>query len=316
MKTRNRRTAILWGLGIGLALASVAGFSGGVVPWMDGFSHLHMQYGIAGAVFTLAAILLKARRLPLFVAALMVINFIPVAPHMSFSPVEAATPGLKVVTMNLWVRNHRTGETLDFLRRQDADILLLQETAPHWLKALESLKDIYPHQISQTDCPAMRSCEVMLMSKKPWSEAKAGLIEDTGAALVWARFPEAGLTVATTHLNRPFWTRGVPQTRQIEALARHIQSVDGPFLIAGDFNATPWSAAYARLIETAGLRRAGHGLNVSWPSWLWPLAGIPIDHVLVKGRAGAIAVQTGEGPGSDHRALIALIGARAGFPGS
>lgn len=307
METQKIIRLALWGPAIVLAVVTAAGFLGGVFPSMDAFSHLRMQYGIAAALLAAIGMLAGQKRFSPVPAALMVVNLLAVAPYLSFSPVEAAAPGLKVVSMNLWTGNRRTGEVLDFLRREDADILVLQETTPHWARALESLKDVYPYRIAQLDCREMTLCEVMVLSKKPWSEARAYLIDDTGAALVWARFPEIGLTVATTHLNRPFWARGTAQPEQIEALAKHIRRLEGPLLLAGDFNATPWSAAYARLVEAAGIRRAGPGLNVTWPAWLWPFFGIPVDHVFTKNMTGPIDVRTGPSSGSDHRALIAMV---------
>ena len=307
MQGRKKINIALWGLAAGLAMVTLAGFLGGVFPWMDAFSHLRMQYAIAAAALAGAGTLARLRRFVPWAAVLVVVNLIAVAPYLSFSPAEAATPGLKVVSMNLWNHNRRTGEVLRFIRRQDADILVLQETAPHWVRALGSLKDVYPHRIGQLHCREMRYCEVMVLSKRPWSEARAFLIDDAGVALVWVKFPDLGLTVATTHLSRPFWTRGVAQSVQIDALAKHLRQLEGPLLLAGDFNATPWSAAYARLIEAAGIRRAGRRLNVTWPAWLWPFSGIPIDHVFTKGMTRSIDVRTGPGNGSDHRALIATL---------
>jgi len=270
-----------------------------------------LQYTIAAALLVTFGMVAKLKRFVLIPTTLMVVNLFVIAPYLSFSLVEAAATGFKVVSMNVWAHNRQTGEVLDFLRREDADIIVLQETTPHWVRALETLKDVYPHRIGQIDCKEMRLCEVMVLSKKPWSEARAFLVDDTGAALVWVRFPDTGMTIATTHLNRPFWAHGVKQQEQIEALAKYVRQLEGPLVLAGDFNTTPWSSAYARLLKAAGIRRAGRGQNVTWPSWLWPFSGIPIDHVFTKGIAGSIDVRTGPGAGSDHRALIATIG----FPG-
>ena len=163
MERRRKINIALWGLTAGLALVTAAGFLGSVFPWMDAFSHLRMQYGIAAALLAAVGMLAGQRRLVPIPAALMVVNLITVAPYLSFSPVEAAAPGLKIVSMNLWTHNRRTGEVLDFLRHEDADILVLQETTPHWVRALETLKDVYPHRISQIDCKEMRLCEVMVL---------------------------------------------------------------------------------------------------------------------------------------------------------
>ena len=298
---------LIWSFSGALALASIAGYLGAYFPWMDGFSHLRMQYGIAGGALALLATLFKAPRLLFLTIVLMVVNFYTVAQNISFNSIIDTKHNFKIMSINLWAKNSKINEVIDFIRRQNADVLLLQETVPPWLEALKALKVIYPHQISQKNCQGMRYCEVMLLSKRPWSNAKAFLMDETGASLIWARFPKTGLTIATTHLNRPFWTKGISQVLQIDALAKQIQSIQKPLLIAGDFNATPWSAAYRRLTYQTNLRRIGQGLNVTWPSSLWPIAGIPIDHMLVKGLTDGIIVNTTEVPGSDHLALIANL---------
>ena len=77
-------------------------------------------------------------------------------------------------------------------------------------------------------------------------------------------------------------------------------------IVAGDFNATPWSPHFRDLLATTGLRDAGSGRGwlPTWPTWLGP-AGIPIDHVLVKGPVTVAGLSLGPDVGSDYRPLVA-----------
>jgi endonuclease/exonuclease/phosphatase (EEP) superfamily protein YafD len=86
--------------------------------------------------------------------------------------------------------------------------------------------------------------------------------------------------------------------------ARWVEHTRTAAIIAGDFNATPWSGAFERLRNEAGLDDSslGFGVQPSWPSWLGPL-GIPIDHCLYTGALAATARSIGPALGSDHRAL-------------
>jgi endonuclease/exonuclease/phosphatase (EEP) superfamily protein YafD len=72
----------------------------------------------------------------------------------------------------------------------------------------------------------------------------------------------------------------------------------------GGLNATPWSSAYKRLADGAGLVRVGHPATATWPASPRPL--IAIDHILVRGvRSGSLRL--GTPVGSDHLPLIAEL---------
>ena len=61
-------------------MVTLAGFLGGVFPWMDAFSHLRMQYAIAAAALAGAGTLAGLRRFVPVAAVLVVVNLIAVAP--------------------------------------------------------------------------------------------------------------------------------------------------------------------------------------------------------------------------------------------
>jgi endonuclease/exonuclease/phosphatase family metal-dependent hydrolase len=105
---------------------------------------------------------------------------------------------------------------------------------------------------------------------------------------------------------------------------------DGPIrVLAGDFNATLDHALLRRLLAT-GYRDAaatvGAGLAGTWPacarSWgslrsflagrvdalpCRPVPPVVIDHVLADRRVGIVAVSVHRLPGSDHRAVLAVL---------
>ncbi len=86
-------------------------------------------------------------------------------------------------------------------------------------------------------------------------------------------------------------------------------SRDGPVVVLGDFNATPWSAAYRELRWRGGLidSMSGNGLQASWPV-AWGVFSIPIDHVLHSPDLGSNGRRTGPSFGSAHRPVIVSIG--------
>ena len=103
---------------------------------------------------------------------------------------------------------------------------------------------------------------------------------------------------------------------QLNDLTGILHAFDGPWIVAGDFNATPWSADYRRFEGQTGLRnvRRGFGLLPTWPSQLLAL-GIPIDHVLVSPDFAVTEAKTGPDIGSDHRPVIATLTLRTAEAG-
>jgi len=76
-------------------------------------------------------------------------------------------------------------------------------------------------------------------------------------------------------------------------------------ILVGDLNATPWSAAFMRLLVQAKLydSAVATGYQRSWPSSTLPL-GIPIDHVLLSAQFEVKQRTIGPAIGSDHRPVV------------
>jgi endonuclease/exonuclease/phosphatase (EEP) superfamily protein YafD len=87
-------------------------------------------------------------------------------------------------------------------------------------------------------------------------------------------------------------------------LAAEARESQGPVVMVGDLNATPWCHGM-KPVFAAGLRdtRWGRGLATTWRSNN-PLVAIPIDHVLIKGALAVANHRIGPELGSDHRAVV------------
>lgn len=104
------------------------------------------------------------------------------------------------------------------------------------------------------------------------------------------------------------------------ALIGRLLRARGPkgLLIVGDFNAT-WGSRGFRGILDAGVTDAaaarGRALDMTWSqimSFLPPL--VRIDHVLTGPSLAVTQIRTGDGPGSDHRDLIATVAFQHSLP--
>ena len=116
--------------------------------------------------------------------------------------------------------------------------------------------------------------------------------------------PDATLFV--THPPPPIGGRlSADRNHQLRQLMMFRRESAGPVCIAGDLNVTPWSPAFARMRQGAGLVDSlrGRGVQPTWPTW-FPLAGIPIDHFLHTPEVTVTRRETGPRIGSDHLPIL------------
>jgi len=290
---------------VGLAAASIAPLFGHLALWLELFVHFKVHYVLVSVILVLAAI--KMRRHGIAAAALVLagLNFAAVMPSFTGTLVAAGTPHLKVTTLNVRDVNPFPEGVIDFLRREHADIVVLEEAEPPWTEKLKTLADVYPHMLLCDDGP---DCGLALLSTKPWRHATIRKLAKTGPHVIVAKFNLGGsrFTLVGTHLDPP-----TPSTHdhkhyhheQVKKLSAMLRSISGPLIVAGDFNATQWSPSFNRIIAGTELSRVEGGFLPTWPSQL-SFIGIPIDQILTTVEFKGSTMKRGPQVNSDHFPLI------------
>nr|WP_232845708.1 endonuclease/exonuclease/phosphatase family protein [Aurantimonas marina] len=221
--------------------------------------------------------------------------------------------------MNLrWSATDRTA-AIRLIGELSPDVVTLQEARKKWRPLLQSLSARYPYRF---DCTGPRAYfDVVILSRRPFATDEPGDCDRPGTfASRTVDFNGQALTIATQHLTWP-WPGG--QWRQLERLQdrlRRLRRLGTPVLIAGDFNAAPWSAALRTYAAASG---TGIVPNVgpSWlfrplTGWLAPYAGLPIDNVLVSPGVKIISVGRQPATGSDHLPLLVTFGVAGNTSGA
>jgi len=313
-----------------LALIAFAGFSLMPLLWRLDPRFVALvpaapQFAAGALLLALCFLVLKRRKSALLAFGIALWNVYAIWPALSglpsVTPAEAAHPPLKLVAYNLWYRNEDHAATLAYLAQSGADVIGLVEATPELKQALAPLRTLYPHSV---DCIAGDpTCEIMLLAKLPLKNAYAGRIEGRYPYIAEGEISWNGrpVTIAMTHLSWPFllpaapasdappeWPR-VPrlmQSIQAKNLARHVNSLPKDLVLMGDFNSASWSAMQLAFRAETGLDSRGRYLP-SWPSFVWPILRLPIDHVFTRGRAQVSAARLGPRTGSDHLPVEAEI---------
>jgi endonuclease/exonuclease/phosphatase (EEP) superfamily protein YafD len=271
------------------------------------FSLLSLRARPASAVVCLLA---SAAVLYVCVRSLDLIG--PLWPDASSAPALAESGSeLKVVTFNVLNDNRANAdEVRDFLIAQSADFIFLQESrgfvdalgGPQ--AAASQLGPSYPYR---SGCEPGRRCSLLLLSKHPLRSVRRPDLPLGYNRFVIAAADVRGraVTLVGVHLSKPL--EGGLQERELALVGDILKDLPRPLILAGDFNAAPWSTALRRLLAKARLGYS-YGYHPTWPVWAhW--VGLPIDHVVVDGLRAIEARTWPDAIGSNHLPVIAKMAA-------
>lgn len=269
----------------------------------------HFRFHLTAAML-LGAVLLAVLRswrsagLSLAVSAAGIAGMAPAFPAWDSADADSLVPTIKVVQFNMSFRNATPDAVADFIRAERADVVTLQEVTVETGRVIDILAEDYPFHIL---CPAWAVGGQAVLSRLPKAPGQSeGCADRKGMA--WMRVLAGGqqVTVASLHL---YWPYPFSQGRQLGRLEDPLKNLPRPVILAGDFNAAPWSFAVDRVAQATGTTVAG-GLRFSFDirinSWAPPIA-MPIDHILLPQDLTPLVVRLGPGPGSDHRSVVAEL---------
>jgi endonuclease/exonuclease/phosphatase (EEP) superfamily protein YafD len=217
-------------------------------------------------------------------------------------PPCAGPPSLRIAFANLLYRNRDPEAVRAWVSQADADIVILVELNAATFAALTPLAEA---SAESGYCLEIGRCETLAFSRIPGIRI---VIRPGGAPAVIVDAPQNAPVpwrILGVHLSNPVYGPPGRQYAQAEALAQ-LAAGEGPLIIAGDFNATPWGRVFDILERQGGLSRPLPGPR-TWPAQLPDLLRIPIDNAVTKGvacarRTGGLAI------GSDHLPQIIEVG--------
>ena len=229
--------------------------------------------------------------------------------HAPAKPAKGAST-LKVVQFNLWAENHDPEGTAAWILKQNADVVITEESGSRAWPVLRALKQVYPYKLR---CRSQYGCDTRIFSRWPIVAEHGFYEDDEGLVGAWAtlRHPGGDFTVVGNHF---VWPVPAGQWQaQSRMLARKLQAFPKDTLIVtGDFNSTPWSWSLRRQDKALGLQRRTRAL-ASWPGGAFsrvvkaPFPVLPIDHVYAGKAWKTVKVERGPVLGSDHRPVVVTL---------
>jgi len=289
-------------LRISVSRGRLLGFGQNSHPALDSFSHfrLHLVAALVASWAVLAVVSVGRSRL--LAMGLFVIGAGWLAFEFSKGPPNDGERGaLRIVQFNLKYSNPAMDQVGKALVVYDADVVTLQEVPPEHEAVLRGLP-AYPHQ---AHCFFRRYVGgVSILSKHPLSAVACASGKGMVTALVDA--PGGVVTVGSIHTSWPWPYR---QHAQVDQWVPELEKLIGPVIIAGDFNAAPWSHAVSK-IEAASRTKVVPGVRMTIGVKVFPLVPavpIPIDHVLLSDEFCATSARVGDPLWSDHYPVIVEV---------
>jgi endonuclease/exonuclease/phosphatase (EEP) superfamily protein YafD len=180
------------------------------------------------------------------------------------------------------------------IRAAGPKIVTLQEVSEPNLALLAAVKDAFPNQHV---CPGGRVGGTAVLSAHAMVPGTAFC--GPGMAAVQLVDGVERFWVVSVHLNWPWPYR---QSAHVDLLLPILSRLDGPAVLAGDFNMVRWANSVQRLADILGVRPAGPtvGTYFGLSDWLH----LPIDHVFATG-SGRVAPRGAKG--ADHLGLLAEV---------
>jgi len=216
----------------------------------------------------------------------------------------SSMPVFRLLHLNLRFDNDTPELVLSAIGAHRPDIVTLTEVSDAWAERLAVLDAAYPHRIV---CPPPTHIGgVAILSRRPFASDPADACGDRGSfASVEVDFAGRRASVVAMHLGWP-WPFG--QEWHLSRIEDDLPNLADSAILAGDFNAVPWSQTVRRTAELGGLRVVrGIGptfLDRRLPDAWRPWVGLPIDQIMAKGGVVVGNARTLPAVGSDHLPVL------------
>ena len=292
-----------------LALLSLASFAGRWVWWLDVLANFRAQYVVALVLFAMALLASRWRKIGYGVLAASLVNLAVVAPLYLGSPGSASPdlPSIRVLNFNLLSTNESYAAVVEYIEAANADLVFLHEASRPWEAAIESAGLGYEIIRPRSDDLIFGT---LALVKDDVEAVSYGFAQTNPRAVALTYHPDdwpVSVNVLSTHPLAPTSReRADLRDAQLDFAGDWAGSADGAYFVVGDFNATPWSAPFRRMVATGRLRNSqiGFGLQPSFPSTSGVLLRVPIDHLLHSDDLVVTDRRLGPDLGSDHFVLI------------
>lgn len=270
------------------AIAYGAGYLGALHPFFDSMSVFSLP--LFWLTFAAACLLAWLRSRLTFVAiAILALSVM----RLDTGQVAGQTD-YSLYQKNIWYGIIDPAPLIADIEASGADFVTLQEVVTAQKPVVATLSRTFT---SAHHCKISTDGGVAVLSRWPMIEGSAGCASNIGAAYMRVMTDDGPVWAISLH---HVWPWPLSQAPQAARILEALEKLDGPKVMAGDFNHVPWSWQLQQYERRLGLHLMAWTNSFYLDNKLW----IPIDHVLTPIKTDRDAVSTRPFLGSDHLGLL------------
>lgn len=297
---------LAWTPVVAIAALVLAGVDNRAVDLLAQFTAPAM---IAGVLLTggLGLLRMKAAAAMGLLAGLLLVLAVWPQWFPTASRPDPDAPIVRVYSANLFYLNNDTARIRRSIESADADIVVLIELAGDPVLKIDQLLAGYPHRVASMRLDQTRGPSRSLIASRWPLTAAADPPGGLHAVAATVRTPLGPVNLVAVHLTRPWpFQHSWGQISQTMALDAMVENLDGPLVVAGDFNSVSSARIGKQVQRDIGLRPAP-GFPGTWPADLPSALGITIDHVYASPDLAFVSRRLGRPNGSDHHPVVTEI---------
>lgn len=211
---------------------------------------------------------------------------------------------ISLLICNVFQENKNVSRLLKQIEEYNPDLILLVEVDRHWDARLEMLHQKYPHRILN---PLENTYGMSLYSRLELKNESVNYLIEEGVpsieTLVKLRSGNF-IKLFGLHPEPPVPTenpRSTERDAEILMVAKKVEHLDKPVIVAGDLNDVAWSYTTELFMKVSGLLdpRRGRGFFNTFHA-KYPLLRWPLDHVFCSKHFCLVELKRLPNMGSDH----------------
>lgn len=281
----------------------------------DVLNNFHPHYFLVLTAVFILFLRAKRRWLAGLTAVFALIPLTLLLPHYlpkisNLQSLISSSQPLRLFMSNVYSFRPNLNSVLDLADESDADIIVLLEMIPLHYNEVQALRQTHPYFFHEP-----RITGQAIFSRVPFRSVKLQPFAGERIDVVVAVDGERPFILIATHLKPTVSAiKAAQRNAHFVDMARYVNQLDEPVVVAGDFNSSPWSVYFQEFVWETGLQdgRLGNGILPTWPAPRFALnqfphlapALTPLDHVLYSNHILLHTFERARYVGSDHYPLL------------
>ncbi|NJN19395.1 MAG: endonuclease/exonuclease/phosphatase family protein [Oscillochloris sp.] len=277
----------------------------GALHWFGDFLAMVADYYVLIAICLLAWFGMRRQwRWALLAGGLMLFNGWYVLDYArATAQPDAGGQEVRLLVYNIYHQNPDPAQIVAEVQHHNPDIVFLMEYSDAIQQQIEGAFSDYPYRLIR---PSRMTMGLALFSRYPFEATTIHRAEATRIPVfeVDIRLNNRIVSFVGGHPWPPQPRWGALHRSQVAAISTVAEQAGRPLIVAGDFNAAPWTHSMRGLAERSQVRHIRGPLDLTKTWLIAPPFGLPLDHVLISDEWQVQAYTYGNPSGSDHLPLV------------